>query len=306
MTNRKFLVTRVLAVYSQQVLITIRGGVERAVLAGRLARDRSPGVITPGDVVKCEESDDRYMVVDVMPRTSEFGRIDRAGRFNPILANLDIIVVVVSGKEPPLSLSLLDRFIAGAAEGNVDCVVCLNKIDLSDSEMKQLELYPPLGYPLVGISAVTGEGIEELLVVIRGRLSALVGASGVGKSSIINRLLGREAQVVRSLSAKIGRGRRTTSLVRFLPLADGNGFIADTPGREWLGDLPFDSRHVAELLPDFRPFIHRCRFNDCSHRVEPGCAVREAVSNGHIHKSRYTSFLSMTVDGGGNTGMTDG
>jgi ribosome biogenesis GTPase len=239
-------------------------------------------------------------IVGIEPRTTVFTRAGYHGRILPVVANVELLVVVISTSAPPLSLAVLDRFLVLGEMGRVRCAVCLNKTDLADPgppELAELGTYAVIGYPVVRTSALTGEGLDDLHGLLKGRISAFVGPSGTGKSSLVNAIVGSHAQEVRSVSAKIGRGRHTTTQSRLLPLGEGS-FLADTPGLGWLGMPPTDLRDLAVLFPELRSLQGRCRFSDCSHLSEPGCAVKAAVDAGVIASHRYASFVTLSGESG--------
>lgn len=229
----------------------------------------------------------------------DHGRIDcvleRKNWFvRPAVANIDALVFVASGVNPVTDPFLIDRVSVIAAESDCELIVCVNKTDLSPAD----ELYAiceKAGFPLIRTSAATGEGVDGLFRLLQGKTSAFTGNSGVGKSSLLNRLLPGLQVDTAEVSEKLGRGKHTTRHVELFRL-DENSYIADTPGfasfeLEMMQTIAKED--LAEDFPDFHPFLGRCRFHDCAHLKEPGCEVREAVSRGEIHPSRYRSYCRL-------------
>lgn len=237
-----------------------------------------------GDRVLCIEEDGGKGRVDhVLERKNWFVR--------PAVANVDALVFVASGSNPVTDPFLIDRVSVIAAESDCELIVCVNKTDLTPAD----DLYRiclMAGMSVVRTSAVSGEGVDELHELLKGKTSAFTGNSGVGKSSLLNRLLpGLELETA-EVSEKLGRGKHTTRHVELFRL-DENSFIADTPGFasfELVMMKTIAKEDLAEDFPDFRPYLGRCRFHDCAHLKEPGCAVTEAAARGEIHPSRYRSY----------------
>lgn len=291
---------RVLCVLGRELLVEANGALLQATPAGRLKVRGSREMPVAGDLVRLRRGGSASCTVTgIEPRSTVFTRAGFRGAAVAVVANLELLVVVVSTEAPAPSLVELDRFLAMGERGRLRCAVCLNKVDLGGGP-KEIAAYPGCGYPVLYTSAVTGAGLEDLGTLLRGRLAALVGASGTGKSSLVNALLGTEAQHVREI-ARIGRGRHTTTSSRLLPLGDG-GFIADTPGIGWLGMADGSPNELAKLFPEIRAAAARCRFADCAHRTEPECAVKEAVISGAIAAHRHGSYLALVEEGAGRVG----
>ena len=223
------------------------------------------------------------------------GRVDkllprRNFFIRPAVANIDVLIAVASEVNPVTDPFLIDRVTAFAEHMGCEVVICIYKSD-AGRPGRLREIYRTSGYPVIETSAVTGEGVAELRAAIAGKVCAFSGNSGVGKSSLLNALepgLGLETGDV---SEKLGRGRHTTRHVEIFPA--GGAYVADTPGfasfdMEQLPPIP--KEELQYCFPEFRPYIGRCRFDDCAHLKEPGCAVREAMEQGRIHKSRHESY----------------
>ena len=226
-------------------------------------------------------------------------RVDRvAERRNwfvrPAVANVDALVFVAANVNPITDPFLIDRVSVIAAEADCELIVCVNKTDLDSGEQLR-RIYGRAGFPVVATSAQTGDGIEALRSLLRGKISAFTGNSGVGKSSLLNRLLPGVSVPTAQVSEKLGRGKHTTRHVELFRLEE-NTYIADTPGfasfeLEMMKPIP--KEQLQYDFPEFSPYLGNCRFQDCSHRREPDCAVREAVSAGAIDENRYRSYLRL-------------
>lgn len=239
-----------------------------------------------GDLVEISVEKGKGMVERILPRKNHFIR--------PAVANVDALVVFAANVNPVTEPFLIDRVAAIAGDQNVDVYLCVNKCDL-DPAMDLVRIYRHAGFPVICTSAETGEGVAELRALLTGKLTAFTGNSGVGKSSILNRLAPELKLETGEVSEKLGRGRHTTRHVELFALGD-NTYVADTPGFS-----SFDTDQMELILkenlqyafPDFGRFLGKCRFDDCSHRKEPGCAVRSAVEAGEIEGSRYESYLRL-------------
>ena len=239
-----------------------------------------------GDLVQISVEHSKGMVEKILPRRSSFIR--------PAVANVDALVVFAANVNPVTEPFLIDRVAAIAGDQGVQIILCVNKCDL-DPAIDLVSIYEKAGFTVICTSAETGEGVEELRRIITGKLTAFTGNSGVGKSSILNKLCPELQLPTGEVSEKLGRGRHTTRHVELYRLGDDT-YVADTPGFS-----SFDTDQMEVILkenlqyafPDFGAFIGKCRFDDCSHRKEPGCAVREAVEAGDIGKSRYDSYLRL-------------
>ena len=239
-----------------------------------------------GDLVTISVERGKGMVEKIHPRRNSFVR--------PAVANVDALVVFAANANPITEPFLIDRVAAIAGDQEVPVYLCVNKCDL-DPAQDLIRIYTHAGFPVIAASAETGEGIEQLREMIRGKLVAFTGNSGVGKSSILNRLCPALALPTGEVSEKLGRGRHTTRHVELYDLGEGT-LVADTPGFS-----SFDTDQMEVMLkenlqyafPDFSAYIGQCQFHDCSHRKEPGCAVTAALAAGEIEPTRYDSYLRL-------------
>jgi ribosome biogenesis GTPase len=226
------------------------------------------------------------MVEKVLPRRNQFVR--------PAVANVDALVVFAANTNPVTEPFLIDRVAAIAGDQEVEVILCVNKCDLDPAE-DLLRIYKHAGFCCVAASAETGEGVETLRQLIKGKLVAFTGNSGVGKSSILNRLCPELALPTGEVSEKLGRGRHTTRHVELYDLGEGT-FVADTPGFSSFDTDQMDvmlKENLQYAFPDFREHLGSCQFHDCTHRKEPGCAVRAALEAGEIEQTRYDSYLRL-------------
>lgn len=252
---------------------------------GRFRKDGLTPLV--GDRVRVETDDDVTGTVSaILPRRNFFHR--------PAIANVDYLVMIVSGAIPVTDPFLADRVTARCEKNNCGAVLVINKTDL-DPGASLREIYTKTPYPVLCVSAATGSGIGELREFLQGKICCFTGNSGVGKSSILNALNVEFSIPTAEVSQKLGRGKHTTRHVELFDLG-GNTYIADTPGFASFNDEDEDPIRVHELascFPEFLPYNGGCRFDDCTHRKEPSCAVREAVESGEIHPSRYASYLRL-------------
>ncbi len=257
-------------------LITCRG-------RGSLRRSASP---LTGDLVEITAEGKKGMVEKILPRKNAFVR--------PAVANIELLVIFAANVNPVTEPFLIDRVAAIAGDKEVSVALCVNKCDL-DPAIDLMRIYSRAGFPVILASAETGQGVEELKDLIRGKVVAFTGNSGVGKSSMLNALCPALSLPVGEVSEKLGRGRHTTRHVELYDLGDGT-FVADTPGFS-----SFDTDQMEVLLkenlqyafPDFAPYLGACQFHDCTHRKEPGCSLRSAVEGGDVEPTRYDSYLRL-------------
>ncbi len=208
------------------------------------------------------------------------------------VVGLEQLIVVLAAREPEPHLGLLDRFLVTAESADLRAVICINKIDLGVPPWldAQLAIYRGLGYPVLLTSTASGSGIEALRDRLAGRISAFLGPSGVGKSSLLNALQPGLHARISGVSDATGKGRHTTTGARLFPLDGGDGYIADTAGIRALTLQQETLHHLDTCFPEFRPYLGHCVLGDCRHLHEPGCAVRDAFEAGAISQARYASY----------------
>ena len=244
--------------------------------------------VTPltGDLVEISLEKGKGMVEKVLPRKNQFVR--------PAVANVDALVVFAANTNPVTEPFLIDRVAAIAGDQEVDVILCVNKCDIDPAE-ELIRIYTHAGFRVIAASAETGDGVETLRDTIRGKLVAFTGNSGVGKSSILNRLSPELNLPTGEVSEKLGRGRHTTRHVELYDLGEET-YVADTPGFSSFDTDQMDvilKENLQYAFPDFRSHAGSCQFRDCTHRKEPGCGVTAAVAAGEIEKTRYDSYLRL-------------
>lgn len=239
-----------------------------------------------GDLVEISIEKGKGMVERILPRKNSFIR--------PSVANIDALVVFAANTNPVTEPFLVDRVAAIAGDREVPVYLCVNKCDLDPGE-DLVRIYEHAGFPVIRASAETGEGVEALRELIRGKLTAFTGNSGVGKSSMLNALCPELGLATGEVSEKLGRGRHTTRHVELYSLGNDT-FVMDTPGFSSFDTDQMDvllKENLQYAFPDFGTYIGSCQFRDCSHRKEPGCAVRAALEAGDLEPTRYDSYLKL-------------
>jgi ribosome biogenesis GTPase len=216
-----------------------------------------------------------------------------------IAANIDVVIHVVSVKAPPLRPRLIDRFLIAIQRGGAQAAICVNKIDLLDDierarELATLDPYRALGVPVIAVSVKADEGIVELRALVEGKTCALVGHSGVGKSSILNALDAR-LEIATGELHKRGTGRHTTTASTLHDLGGGT-YLIDTPGIREFGLWNLTPETLRDYFPEFAEPGEYCRFNDCTHLHEPGCAVKEHAESGELSRARYDAYVRIAED----------
>lgn len=270
-------------------------------------RKRVSDPVVVGDRVRFERvTDAEGVIVEVFPRRSQFSRSIAEGREeHVIMANLDQMVIVFAAAEPRPDLWRLDRFLAVAEASELEALIVLNKMDLIDDPsrdpscereraetLQAFQLFERLGYRVLYTSTADGRGLDELRAVLIGKISVFCGPSGVGKSSLLNALQPGLDLAVSEVGEVTHLGRHTTVTAELIPL-DFGGWVADTPGIRQLGLWNIAPEDLERCFREFVPLLGQCRFNDCTHLREPGCAIRSAVERGEIDERRYRSYAQL-------------
>lgn len=241
-----------------------------------------------GDVVEIEVTDsvkNEGYVINILPRKNQL--------FRPLVANIDLLLITFAAQSPEPSLQLIDKLTITAAAKNIPCAICINKSDLNmDLAKKYAEIYTLAGFPVLTVSAQTGENIDSVKELLANKTTALAGSSGVGKSSLLNAIGESFNLATGQVSDKIQRGKHTTRHTELFPLSFG-GFVFDTPGFGSFEIEDITYRDLATLFPEIKENTKECRFVGCSHIKEPDCSVKDAVNAGKIARSRYESYISL-------------
>jgi ribosome biogenesis GTPase len=273
-------------------------------LRGRLKQGPRTGDLAAiGDRVRITIAEDGSgMIEEIEKRKQAIVRLDPRpqGEYQQILlANADQAVFVFACTHPQPKLRMLDRFLVIAEKQEIPAVIIANKVDLLGQEKAQsiFGLYARLGYTTLYTSAKSGQGVEELRAVLSGKISALAGPSGVGKSSLLNAMQPGLGLEVDEVSQAMNKGKHTTVVRQMFPLT-GGGYVADTPGWKSLALWDTEPEEIDGYFPELRELVPHCQFSDCTHIHEPGCAVLDALKQGEVHPDRYDSYLRLRAGEG--------
>jgi ribosome biogenesis GTPase len=268
-------------------------------LRGRLKRGpRTGDLVAIGDRVRITVMEgDSGMIEEIEERKQAIVRLDPRpqGEYQQILlANADQAVFVFACTRPQPKLRMLDRFLVIAEKQYIPAVIVANKVELVGQEKAEsiFGMYAALGYPVIYTSAETGQGVEELRATLSDKISALVGPSGVGKSSLLNAMQPGLGLEVDEISQAMNKGKHTTVVRQMFPLA-GGGYVADTPGWKSLALWDTEPEEIDGYFPELRELVPHCQFSDCTHTHEPGCAVLAALEQGDVYSERYDSYLRL-------------
>lgn len=265
-------------------------------LRGRLKQKwlRVSSLVVVGDRVTISLGFDGAGVIEsIADRDTKLSRPGFHGYEHVMAANLDQLLIVVSVHNPPFKRNLVDRFLLAARQGGLDPVIIVNKCDLEDERVVRSWLTPleTVGATIICTSAITGHGLPELEALLRGKVSALAGQSGVGKSSLLNAMY-PDLQLRTQGTSIYNKGRHTTTSSRLYPIP-GGGYLADTPGVKELALFETNADELADVYPEIEELAQQCKFRDCTHTHEPRCAVRAAVTAGTVDETRYHSFVRL-------------
>jgi ribosome biogenesis GTPase len=273
----------------------------------RLKGIRSTSPVVIGDRVEIEENKEGTALISRIDERRNY-MIRRASNLSKqshiLAANIDLALLVVTVNDPPTTTIFIDRFLATAEAYRIPTQLVFNKIDRYDADDAEyleglIRLYETVGYPCLKISAQSGDGMQELKQTLIGRITLLSGHSGVGKSTIINQLLPDANLKTAEISEYHKKGTHTTTFSEMIPLPDG-GYLIDTPGIKGFGTLEMEGAEVAHYFPEIFHFSTGCRFHNCTHTNEPGCAVLKALEEHYISESRYKSYRNILEDKDGS------
>jgi len=261
--------------------------------------------IAIGDHVRyVDAGQSRGMITEILPRLSKLSRpatVPGQHVFEQVIvSNADLVIPVFAAASPAPKWGLLDRYLVTAEAAELPVLIVITKLDLANGNNKldaDLEIYRRIGYPIHKVSSYTGEGIEELKQTLQGKMSVLIGKSGVGKTSLLNAIQpGLGLRVKEVSKGELGKGRHTTSHLEMFKL-DFGGTLVDTPGMREFGLWNISPDELAYLFPEMEGHVGQCKFGlSCQHDREPGCAIRKAVMDGEISPHRYKSYMNLRTD----------
>ena len=293
--------------HAKKWAFVLHEGTERLCIIDERLKEENATLLAPGDRVGIERDEEQWVVRTVGPRTTKLSR--PAGPHDRVdeqlfATNVDVLLIVTAAEDPPFRVGLVDRYLIAAEVGGVEPILCVNKMDLVNTEPQELHVYRELGIQVFTTSCVRGDGIEPLRKALQGKVTVLSGHSGVGKSTLLNTMDPHLAVYTQGMSST-HRGKHSTTLSRLYVL-DGEITIIDTPGIRALGLWKVTAEELAFYFPELAEAAERCQFRDCTHTHEPRCAVREAVETGQLAKERYASYLRIRASLQSEKNMTPG
>lgn len=265
---------------------------------------RTTNPVAVGDHVtfKWEDSGENGIITEIEPRVNYIVRrsINLSKSAHIIASNIDRLYIVASILLPRTSTGFIDRLLVTAEAYHIPAAIIFNKIDIYTAEANErcselMKLYSSLGYPTYAVSALEGTGTDVLRQVMSNKVNLFSGHSGVGKSALINALDPLHAIKTGEISSYHNKGMHTTTFAEMHPLSFG-GYMIDTPGIKEFGLVHFESQEISERFPEFRALLPHCKYNNCTHNHEPGCAVKQALADGYINAERYHNYLGLLTD----------
>lgn len=280
-------------------------GLLNARLRGKFKQDdlKLTNPISVGDYVLLEQEADQpsSVITDILPRENYIIRKStRKNHFSHIIAsNIDQAFLIITLKNPRTSLGFIDRFLVSTESFRIPTSILVNKMDITykDKDMEYLQdikdIYVPLGYPVYEISALNSTVLQEqFLPMLKGKTTLLSGHSGVGKSTLLNKIVPEAVQATKEISKFSAKGVHTTTFAEMFEI-EGGGYLIDTPGIKEFGILDIDEFELSHYFPEFRKYLGQCRYNNCQHLNEPGCVVLQKLEEGFIHPYRYDSYVNI-------------
>ena len=287
---------QIIRLYADVATVQVGDSRVECAIRGKLFKADPPAV---GDYVTLEESGDGYVISGLLPRKSELKRRAAGStvKSQVLMANIDQVMLVFAAANPPITPAKVDRFLVVAEVNHLQAQIIVNKMDLAEGgEVRSLfRVYQDAGYVIHYASVRTGEGLDEVKQALEGKVSVLVGPSGVGKSSLLNALYPGLDLKVGQVSEAYGKGRHTT-VGGYLINLPGGAQVADTAGLREIGLWMVPPEELPYCFPEFQPYIGECRFNDCAHLTEPDCAILEALQEGKIDPSRHESYTKLRAE----------
>lgn len=260
---------------------------------------RTTNPVAVGDIVSLEKNEDNFVITEIEERRNYIIRksTNLSKEAHIIASNVDQALLIATINHPVTSAVFIDRILATTEAYNIPAILVFNKSDLYDNTDREkltelVKIYSEIGYRCLQVSAVTGQNITELRELLKDKVTVLSGMSGVGKSTLINCIEPQLQLKTASISDSHDTGKHTTTFAEMFPLSEG-GYIVDTPGVRSFGIIDMEKKEISHFFPEIFRLSEHCRFYNCIHIHEPGCAVIEAVQNGKISESRYWSYLSM-------------
>lgn len=280
-------------------------GLLNARLRGKFKQDdlKLTNPISVGDYVLLEQEADQpsSVITDILPRENYIIRKStRKNHFSHIIAsNIEQAFLIITLKNPRTSLGFIDRFLVSTESFRIPTSILVNKMDITykDKDMDYLQdikdIYVPLGYPVYEISALNSTVLQEqFLPLLKGKTTLLSGHSGVGKSTLLNKIVPEAVQATKEISKFSAKGVHTTTFAEMFE-TEGGGYLIDTPGIKEFGILDIDEFELSHYFPEFRKYLGQCRYNNCQHLNEPGCVVLQKLEEGFIHPYRYDSYINI-------------
>lgn len=289
-------------------IVQTETGIISARLRGKFKQEdlKLTNPIAVGDyvIVKKEEDQPTSVITDILPRENYIIRKStRKTHFSHILAsNIDQAYLIITLKNPRTSLGFIDRFLVSTESFRIPATILVNKMDVvyKEKDMEYLqdikEIYTPLGYPVLEISALqSNDLLQQFIPLLEGKTTLLSGHSGVGKSTLLNKIIPEAGQITQEISKFSSKGVHTTTFAEMFPIENG-GYLIDTPGIKEFGILDIGEFELSHYFVEMREYLGQCRYNNCQHINEPGCVVLQKLEEGYIHPYRYDSYVNILFE----------